>query len=486
MSEMAACDFATEFLNCRIGPKLWATASSNSLERTRILGEPIISVSGLRGIVGDTLTADVASRYVQAFAAIAAPGEILVGRDGRPSGQMLSQAIHGALQAVGRRTIDAGITATPTVGVLLRHHNAAGGIQITASHNPLPYNGLKLFSAQGRVIPAGPGKEVLDRYRSGASGLRPPASLGRDLVCRNLEDTVTAHLSAVLATIEPERIRQRRFRVVLDSNHGAGSVLGRRLLEELGCQVTVLGGEPNGQFAHTPEPTAENLAGVLRSVTECGADVGFCQDPDADRLAVIDHAGRYLGEEYTLAMCVDHVLRQRKGPIAANCASSRMSEDLAQRYGVPYVRSAVGEANVVDAMLAHDAVFGGEGNGGPIDPRVGYVRDSFVGMALLLDAMAVREMQIGQLADELPRYEIVKTKISLPPEKLPAAIDALKRRFSDAVTDRLDGLRLDWPGRWLLVRGSNTEPIVRAIAEAPTAAEASSLCESAAKVLATV
>ena len=170
----------------------------------------------------------------------------------------------------------------------------------------------------------------------------------------------------------------------------------------------------------------------------------------------------------------------------ANCASSRMSEDLAERYGVPYFRSAVGEANVVDAMLAHEAVFGGEGNGGPIDPRVGYVRDSFVGMALLLDAMAAREMTIGQLADELPRYEIVKTKISLPPEKLPAAFDALEKRFSDATADRLDGLRLDWPGRWLLVRGSNTEPIVRAIAEAPTAAEAASLCEAAAKVLAAV
>jgi phosphomannomutase len=174
------------------------------------------------------------------------------------------------------------------------------------------------------------------------------------------------------------------------------------------------------------------------------------------------------------------------GAIVANCASSRMSQDLAERYGVPYFRSAVGEANVVDAMLAHNAVFGGEGNGGPIDPRVGYVRDSFVGMAQLLDAMAARHKTIAQLADELPRYEIVKTKISLSPEKLPAALDALEKRFSDASADRLDGLRLDWPGRWLLVRGSNTEPIVRAIAEAPMAAEASSLCEAAATALAAV
>ena len=445
------------------------------------MAEPIISVSGLRGIVGETLTPEVAMRYAAAFAAIAPPGDILVGRDSRPSGRMLSLAVHAALQAVGRTTIDAGIVATPTAGVLLRHYTAAGAIEITASHNPPPYNGLKLFSADGRVIPAAPGREVLDRYRNAMPDWLPQDRVGSSVRC---EDTITAHLLAVLETIDAERIRKCRFRVVLDSNHGAGSLLGRRLLNELACRVTILGEEADGQFAHPAEPTAENLAGVLQIVTDAGADVGFCQDPDADRLAVIDQSGRYLGEEYTLALCVDHVLRQHRGPIVANCASSRMSEDLANKYGVPYFRSAVGEANVVDVMRGHEAIFGGEGNGGPIDPRVGYVRDSFVGMALLLDAMASREMRIGQLADELPRYEIVKTKHSLSPEKLPATLDALEKQFSDASASRLDGLRLDWPSRWLLVRGSNTEPIVRAIAEAPTAAEATSLCEAAAKVLA--
>jgi phosphomannomutase len=246
--------------------------------------------------------------------------------------------------------------------------------------------------------------------------------------------------------------------------------------------VTVLGERPDGQFEHLPEPTAENLAGVLSSVLGCAAEVGFCQDPDADRLAVIDENGRYVGEEYTLAMCVDHVLRQRKGLVVANCASSRMTEDLAKRYGVPYLRTAVGEANVVDGMLVHQALFGGEGNGGPIDPRVGYVRDSFVGMAQLLDAMALRDKRVSELADELPRYEIVKIKFSLSPERLPAVLGAVEKRFSDAASDRLDGLRLDWPDRWLLVRGSNTEPIVRAIAEAPTAAEATELCNAAAEL----
>jgi phosphomannomutase len=298
-----------------------------------------------------------------------------------------------------------------------------------------------------------------------------------------MADTQSAHLALVLATVRPELIRKCCFRVLLDSNHGAGGPLGRRLLEELGCTVTILGEEPDGQFAHTPEPTAENLAGICSAVTAAGAQIGFCQDPDADRLAVIDATGRYIGEEYTVALCAEHVLRHARGPIVTNCSSSRMTQDLAERAGVPFFRSTVGEANVVDTMLANQAIFGGEGNGGPIHPRVGLVRDSFVGMALLLDAMAEREMPIGAMADALPRYEIVKTKIALAKEKIPAALDALESHFHDAAGDRMDGLRLDWPGRWLLVRGSNTEPIVRAIAEAPTAAEAQRLCDEAAGVL---
>lgn len=444
------------------------------------MSDPIISVSGLRGIVGEGLTPEVAIRYVVAFAAECPPGPIVVSRDGRFSGQMLAKAVHAGLQAVGRDTIDAGIAATPTLGILVRHCQAAGGVQVTASHNPPEYNGLKLFSAEGRVLPGGAGQKVLARYAQPIAAWVRHDRLGRSDL---LADPWTPHLEAVLATVDAERIRRRRFRVLLDSNHGAGGTLGRRLLETLGCQVTLLGEEPDGRFAHPPEPTAENLAGVLAEVVRVGADIGFCQDPDADRLAVIDASGRYLGEEYTLALCVAHVLKHRRGPIATNCATSRMSQDLAEQYGVPFVRSAVGEANVVDAMLAHHAVFGGEGNGGPIDPRVGLVRDSFVGMAQLLDAMAEREAPIGQLADELPSYHIVKTKWAMESGRVSEVLDALERHFRDAKSDRLDGLRLDWSDRWLLVRPSNTEPIVRAIAEASSAAEAATLCEQAAAIL---
>jgi len=443
-------------------------------------GEPIISVSGLRGIVGQTLTPEVAVRYVTAFADLTRPGPLVITRDGRPSGRMLADAIHAGLHALGRGSIDAGIAATPTTGVLIRYLGAAGGVQITASHNPAQYNGLKLFSAEGRVIPGGLGERLLARYRD-ATPDRPAAD--RPGTLERSADPHSAHLEAVLATVDVDRIRRRQFNVLLDSNHGAGSLLGRRLLEELGCGVTLLGGTPDGQFEHTPEPLAENLATVCPAVPQAGADVGFCQDPDADRLAVIDASGRYLGEEYTLAMCVDHVLRVRKGPIVTNCSTSRMAEDLAEKYGVLFYRSAVGEANVVDVMLAHEAVFGGEGNGGPIDPAVGLVRDSFVGMAQLLDAMAAREMPIAELAGELPRYAIVKTKIPMPSEEVGAGLDALADRFADAEPDRLDGLRLDWPDSWLLVRPSNTEPIVRAVAEAATEEHARALCDEASAVL---
>jgi len=453
----------------------------------------IISVSGLRGVVGESLTPEVAIRYACAFAGGLPPGAVLIGRDGRSSGPMLAAALSAGLTALGRDVIDAGIVATPTLGVLVRARGAAAGIEISASHNPPQYNGLKLFSAEGRVLPADAGKKVLDRYRQMEAGGKTStareapaadwATYDRLGTVALAGDTTSEHIEAVLRLVDVAAIRRRRFRVLLDANHGAGSVAGSPLLAELGCHKIVLGGQADGRFDHTPEPTAENLAGILGQVPALDAQIGFCTDPDADRLAIIDERGRYLGEEYTLALCVDHVLRRRPGPIVTNCSTSRMAEDLAKKYGVPFYRSAVGEANVVDAMLAHDAALGGEGNGGVIDPRVVLVRDSVVGMALVLDAMAARDLPVGHLADDLPRYEIVKTKVTLPAERIAGALAALEKHFALAPCDRLDGVRFDWPGKWLLVRPSNTEPVVRAIAEAPTAAEAQALCNRAVTAL---
>jgi len=445
------------------------------------MNEPIMSVSGLRGIVGTSLTPEIVTRYVAAFAESLPDGPVVVTRDGRHTGPMVAAAVQAALMAAGRTCMNADIAATPTTGVLVRHMGAVGGIQISASHNPSEYNGLKLFDSTGRVIPAGPGQQVIDRYRSGPPSWKPFDKLGQS---HDLQETVMAHLAMVANICEVDRIRERRFKVLLDANNGSGSVLGVPLLRELGCEITLLGGEPNGQFGHTPEPTAENLAEVLTLVKEAGADIGFCQDPDADRLAVIDETGRYLGEEYTVSLCMDHVLRHTPGPVVTNCSTSRMTQDLAEKYSVPFFRSKVGEANVVDLMHQKNAILGGEGNGGIIDPRVGFVRDSFVGMALLLDTMCQRELPISALAEELPSYAIHKTKVELAPEQVPDALDALEKHFSEATPDRLDGLRLDWPDTWLLIRASNTEPIVRVVAEAPTEQQSRELCDRATAVLA--
>lgn len=444
------------------------------------MSELIISVSGLRGIVGRGLTPEKALRYVNAFCRLLPAGAVVLGRDGRNSGPMLCRAVEAALLGAGRDVLAAGVVSTPTVGVLVRQLGAAGAVQVTASHNPPAYNGLKLFSAAGRVIPQQFGQQVLDEYRAGETQWAEYDHLG---AARRCSDPLSAHLQAVLATVDQERIRSCAFRVLLDANHGAGGALGQRLLEELGCRVIALGATPDGQFDHPPEPLAENLGSVCETVQREHVQIGFCQDPDADRLAVIDEQGRYLGEEYTLALCVDHVLQQRKGPVVTNCSTSRMTEDLARRHGVPFYRSPVGEAHVVDAMLQHQAVFGGEGNGGPIDPRVGLVRDSFVGMALILDAMARSGQPVSQLAARLPRYAIFKSKVPLAPAAVAPGLQRLASRFAEAAADWLDGLRLDWPEKWLLVRPSNTEPIVRIVAEAAERKEAEALCCAAAETL---
>ncbi len=442
--------------------------------------EPIISVSGLRGLIGQQLTPKVAVNYVAALAATLPKGPVVIGRDGRGSGVMLAQAVCSTLAAHGLSPIDLGVAATPTVGVEVRKRGAVAGVQISASHNPKQYNGLKLFNSEGRVLPKIAGESVLAAYREGRAGWVDVDHLGTLEVA---QDTTSAHCTLVLNTVDVEAIRQRRFKVLLDSNHGAGSLLGQRLLNELGCQVTVLGDTPDGQFFHTPEPLAENLQAVSRQVAEGGFDVGFCQDPDADRLAVIDEKGQYIGEEMTLALCLLQLLPKQPGTIVTNCATSSLSQHIAQQHGSRVLQSAVGEANVCDLMIAEKAVFGGEGNGGPIDPQVGYVRDSFVGMARILELLATSLTSVSQHVAALPPLSIVKDKVELDARLLPKLVEQLVVAMPDATASEPDGLKLQWPDRWLLVRGSNTEPIVRFIAEAPSLDEAQALCNSAKKLV---
>lgn len=438
--------------------------------------ERILSISGLRGIIGAGLDPQYLTRFAAALGTMYDGGTVILSRDGRATGEMVRHAVLSSLLATGCRVIDAGIATTPTCGVLVDHHRAAGGLQITASHNPVQWNGLKPFSPDGSVFNRDLGERLLGLIESQEFSFAGWDRLGRLEV---LEDAAGPHIRRVLSLVNPDAIHARKFKVVLDCNHGSGAVATPRLLEQLGCEVTVLGGTADGQFEHTPEPVAENLTGLCDAVRARGADVGFAQDPDADRLAVVDNNGRYIGEELTLALAADHVLARTPGVFVVNGSTSRVNADIAAKHGCEFVRSWVGEANVTAKMKERNAILGGEGNGGVIEPKVGYVRDSFVSMAYILDGLVAQDRTLAEWADSLPPYTIVKDKVTCPREKVEAACQGLRAGFADAQPTEGDGLRLDWANRWVQVRASNTEPIIRVIAEAPEESIAKGLCADA-------
>ncbi|MDA0833832.1 MAG: phosphoglucosamine mutase [Planctomycetota bacterium] len=436
----------------------------------------ILSISGLRGIIGDGLDPEYVVRFAAALGTWAEGKTVVVSRDGRSTGPMLQQAVFAGLLATGCRVIDAGIATTPTCGVLVQHLKAAAGLQITASHNPPPWNGLKPFSSAGSVFNQTQGQQLLHILESGHIKYQPWDRLG---TLESYPDAATPHIERVMLLIDAEKIVAKKFRVVLDCNHGSGGVATPRLLEQLGCDVTVLGETPDGRFEHTPEPIADNLTGLCDAVRHHGADVGFAQDPDADRLAIVDEKGNFIGEELTLALSADFVLAHRPGPVVVNGSTSRVTADIAARYGCEFHRSMVGEAHVCTKMKEVKGILGGEGNGGVIEPRVGYVRDSFVAMAYTLAGLAEKEIPLSAWVDSLPKYAIVKDKLTCPREKVDVACAALEAIFADADAQKGDGLRLDWDRQWVQVRASNTEPIIRIIAEAPDGDSASQLCRRA-------
>jgi phosphomannomutase len=442
--------------------------------------ELIVSVSGIRGIIGAGLSPASALAFAQALGTYLKGGPVVLSRDSRPSGLMLRHAVIAGLASCGCEIHDFGIAPTPTVGLAVRKLEAAGAIQITASHNPAPWNGMKLFGSDGAVLSAAKGLQIKQLFDANAFALVSHDKLGGLRECQQAQDW---HRERVLQLIDVTRIRSRNFRVLLDANGGAGGPLGTALLESLQARPVVQGANPDGDFAHPPEPLAENLTTILPLVPQHQASVGFVLDPDADRLALIDEQGRYIGEELTLALAVMCRLKAERGPIVINMSSSRVTEDIAKQFGVECHRAAVGEANVVKKMRAVGAIMGGEGNGGVIDPRVGWVRDPFIGMGLLLQLLAETGKTLSQLVAGLPSYAIVKDKYTVTRELLPRLNAALEARWPEAKANRLDGLRLDWPDRWVHVRPSNTEPIVRVIAEAPLAADAEKLCKEVGAML---
>ena len=431
----------------------------------------IISVSGMRGVIGENLSAPIAAEYGCAFGTFlkethSAKKEklsVCVGRDSRPSGQMLASAVASGLCAVGIDVVDLGIVTTPGASVMLREIGCAGGVVITASHNPVAYNGIKLLLDNGVAPPASQAEQIRQRFFDKDFALADSVNCGRLTFS---DQTDAAHIAKILAIVDKEAIAARKFLVVLDSVNGAGGRVTKKLLAEFGCEVIAINDEPTGMFAHKPEPTAENLTGLCEVVKTENTDIGFAQDPDADRLAIVDENGTYIGEECTLALAAKYIFSKRSGRAAANLSTSRMIDDIAEQAGGQVVRTAVGEANVAAAMFEHDCIIGGEGNGGVIDLRVGPVRNSLVGIALVLQLMTETGKTVSQLVGEIGGYHMTKEKFPAEQNHAQQILNLAKKAFAEAKLDTTDGCRFDFDDGWLHLRTSNTEPVMRAIVEA--------------------
>jgi phosphomannomutase len=435
----------------------------------------MVGVSGIRGIVGETLTPQVVLEFAQAYGTFLDGGRVALGRDTRPSGEMFAAAAAAGLIAAGCAVTQLGVVMTPTIARAVCDGGYDGGVMITASHNPGTWNGLKFLDARGLAPTSEQAQAIAGireqgRLRHQTDSFRPLASDER---------AGERHVRAVLDAVEVELRPIRGLRLVLDSVNGAGCRHSPTLLSELGCNVTHLNGEPTGHFAHTPEPIAENLTQLCAAMRATGAALGFAQDPDADRLAIVDEHGVYIGEEYTLALATESVLSRRPGPVAANLSTSRLVDAIAGRHGVAIIRTPVGETNVARGMLDHQCVVGGEGNGGVIDPRIVLVRDSLSAMSLVLQLMAATGKPISELVAQLPRYVMIKQKFACPRERIEAATQAVADAFPGETVNRADGTRVDFEHGWVHVRASNTEPIVRIIAEAEDAGSVTALIERA-------
>jgi len=441
----------------------------------------MVSVSGVRGRVGEALTPEVVTKFAAGFGAWALQRDpenrtIVLGRDSRVSGPMFHRAVVAALQSVGARVIDIGVVPTPTIQLAVEYHHAAGGLGITASHNPIEWNALKFIGPSGLFLDKDEGAAM----RAVVESNFPRATWDRIGVVDGDEEAIQRHIDAVLALpfLDVERIRARRFHVALDCVRGAGGLFMPRLLEALGCRVDAINLEPDGRFPREPEPIPENLGELEALVKRTGAVVGFAVDPDVDRLALVDDTGRAIGEDYTLALAARVVLAHREGNVVTNLSTSRIVDDVAERAGRRVVHAPVGEVNVATRMRTERAPIGGEGNGGVILTEMHLGRDAPIGTALVLQLLHETGKSLSAIVAEYPRYAIVKDKLRRPDAPLDSVYAALRNAFADAEPDTQDGLRLTWKDRWVHVRPSGTEPIVRVIAEAPSEREAQALIDA--------
>ncbi len=439
-----------------------------------------ISISGVRGVIGDSLTPTLLTRFAQAFGTYAGSGTIVIGRDPRTSGEMVRQAVVAGLLSSGCRVIDLGVCPVPTVQLLVRHTRAHGGIAITASHNPAEWNALKFIGPDGLFLGSGQARELLDIYHQGEY----TKVAGTEM--RSVEQMAGAldlHIDAILKTTGPLPAGVRRLRVALDSCNGAGSIVAQQLLTALGADVIPINVTPDGLFPRPAEPVAENLGDLCRAVREHGADLGFAQDMDADRLAVVSDKAQPIGEDYTLALAVLYVLGKERGPVVVNLSTTHAMEAVAERFGSPLFRTRIGEANVTERMYREGAVIGGEGNGGIIYPRINFARDSLVGMALILHLVAERGQPVSEILAELPRYKMVKEKMVCPSHKIGTVLKLVRQVYAGRPVDQTDGVKVSLTDGWFHVRGSNTEPIIRLVVEAKTEEQVKQISASVFKLI---
>ena len=438
-----------------------------------------ISVSGVRGVVGEFFTPSLALHFAQAFGTYVGRGRVVVGRDTRTSGPMLQHAVNCGLLAAGCDVVDVGILPTPTIQIYVEHIRARGGIGLTASHNPAEYNALKLFNKEGQFFNQYERNELIDLYHQSDFTQATNAEIG--YVKRDEGTAKAVHIDRVLAKVDVDRIRRRHFRVALDAVNGAGSVMTPGfLVDSLGCRMDAISIDPAKVFPREAEPRPDTLGDLAALVLKTGAEVGFAQDPDADRLAIVDENGRVLDNDDVLALAVLRALAVVPGDVVVNLTTSSAIDDIALAFGRRVYRTPVGEANVVETMQAVGAAIGGEGSaGGVIFPAVQLCRDSFTAMAFLLDLMAETGKTVSELVAALPQYVRKSGKVAFEHGRLGGLMQALEEGFPEAETDRTDGLKLMWPDRWLHVRSSNTEPLLRLAVEAKTAVAAEKLYATA-------
>ena len=428
-----------------------------------------ISISGVRGVIGQSLTPTLLTRFAQAFGTHTGSGTIVIGRDPRTSGEMVKHAVIAGILSSGGRVVDIGVCPVPTVQMQVRRRRANGGIAITASHNPAEWNALKFIGANGLFLDGGQARELLDIYHQGEY----TQVTGEEMrSVEEAEGATDAHIKAVMDALGPLPATKRKIRVVIDSCNGAGSIVAPRLLEALGAEVIPINVTPDGSFPRPAEPVPENLGDLCAAVKNHNADVGFAQDMDADRLAIVSEQGIAIGEDYTLVLATLYVLGRERGPVVANLSTTSALEDVAKKFDCPLYLTKIGEVNVTDKMQQANAVIGGEGNGGVIYPRINFARDSLVGMALVLHLLANSGKTITQLLDQFPRYTVVKEKMVCPSENIPAVLKMLRQEYERFPLDTRDGVKVTLPEGWFLVRGSNTEPIVRVVAESQSESQA--------------